>query len=153
MKKRLLWIIPLLLVAILVGGICLEYALCQQNTNHELTEEADKTLRANWQSEEYGELAWDQNQHFYGSYGDCLIVFTKCGGWDTEYTALKVAGTMFIWRYPFAILVFRDGACADIKDAYERGWLTWVQLRSIVSYHQEVWGEMAKLPEFAVTID
>lgn len=153
MKKRLLWIILLLLVAILVGGICLEFALCKQAVTHDLTEDIRETIHSQWHVEEYGELAWDENQRFYGSYGDCLVVFTKCSGWDTDYTALRVAGTMLVWRYPFTVLVFCNGECADIREAYARGWLTWVQVRTIVSYHQETWGEMAKLPAFATTID
>lgn len=152
LKKRLIWMIPLLLAAVLVSGILLEFALCNRCVSYELTDAVREAVVAHWPAETYGELTWGENQHFYGSYGDCLVVYTKRSGWDTDYTALKVARSMFVSPWPFTVLVLRDGTCMDIRDAYEQGWLTWIQVRSIVTHHQKVWGELAKLPGFAATM-
>lgn len=145
MKKLKYIAIALAVVLLVAGGVYVGYKWNNTDSSYTLTHEMRKTIEENWPEEKYGEkLKWGKySTQFYGSHGDCLVVFTIQGARGYGFTEFQVGGVTFFYTQSFSIHVFRDGECLDIQDAYEKGWLTWWQVRAIAAFHQETWGDLA----------
>ena len=67
--------------------------------------------------------------------GQCI-----CGGWLEQgvlavASERKVAGEMFWWPSSFVIQVYHDGEFLLLEKAYEEGWLTQKDIRTIAKRH------------------
>ena len=145
MKKYWYIAIAIVVVLLVAGGIYLDYKWNNTDSSYTLTHEMRKTLEGNWQDDWYGQpLKWGKNDtRFYGSHGDCLVIFTQQGVRGYAHVEYQVGGVTFFYTQSFSIHVFRDGEWLDIRDAYDQGWLTWWQVRAIADFHRETWGDGA----------
>ena len=150
MKKVLCVAIAIVVVLLVAGGVYLDYKWNNTDSSYTLTHEMRKTLEENWQDDWYGEsLRWGKYAtRFYGSHGDCLVIFTQQGVRGHGHTEYQVGGVTFFYTQYFSIHVFRDGEWLGIQDAYDQGWLTWWQIRTIANFHQETWGNVADPLQF-----
>lgn len=145
MKKLKYIVIALAVVLLVASGVYIGYKWNNTDSSYKITHEIRKTIEESWPEEGYlGTLKWGKNAtRFYGSHGDSLVVFSKQGFLVDSNTEFQVGGITFFLRTSFKILVFRDGKCLDIRDAYDQGCLTWWQVRSIAEFHRETWGNGA----------
>ena len=144
--KRLRYIAIAVLVVLLVVGVSyLGYKWNNTDSSYTLTHEMRKTIEENWREEWYeAPLIWGKNStRFYGCHGDSLVIYTQQGQRGYGYAEFLVGGITFFRTQSFSILVFRDGEWLDIGEAYNSGWLTWWQVRSIADFHRETWGDLA----------
>ena len=146
MKKY--WYIAIAVVVVLLvagGGAYIGYKWNNTDSSYTITHEIRKTIEENWPEEKYGEaLKWGKNStRFYGSHGDCLVIFTIQGQRGYGHTEYQVGGVTFFYTQSFSIHVFRDGEWLSIPEAYDQGWLTWWQVRAIAEFHRETWGDGA----------
>lgn len=100
------------------------------------------------------DAAWDQGYNadltnypkhcngawYYGTINDCIVIFS-----EAQLTAernLWVADYVFTWRMWFNILVYKDGECCLLEEAYEKGWLTKEHIAQLHERHGEIEAEM-----------
>lgn len=145
MKKLKYIAIAIAVVLFVSGGIYIGYRWNNTDSSYTLTHEMRKNIEENWQDDWYGEpLRWGKYAtRFYGSHGDCLVVFTIQGARGYGYTEFQVGGITFFYTQSFSIHVFRDGEWLSLPESYDQGWLTWWQVRSIAEFHKETWGDLA----------
>lgn len=78
---------------------------------------------------------------YYGIINNC-VVFRQTHGvqWGIpQKTFLEIAGYTFEWKDQFDLYAYREGEACELKEAYERGWLTNVQIGKIHERHKEMY--------------
>ena len=84
-------------------------------------------------------------EFYYGTYNGVSVVFmrtTKFAGGDAMTTVI-VSGIEFIFPTTIVFSAWRKGNFYSVQQAYDNGWLTRPQLRTIRDIHQEWRQEMA----------
>ncbi len=103
----------------------------KEEINHALIMQCD--TKVNW---EYAKNA------YYGTINGCSIVRTP-GKMDmmTIVGRMEIAGYMFEWWGSFGLHAYRDGGACELKEAYEKGWLTKEQIEVIHAKSHEYYAE------------
>jgi hypothetical protein len=91
-------------------------------------------MQAAWLDEYKVKIPWDGKTGYYGTYqGDVVVWFEQ--GVLAVASERKVAGEMFWWPSSFVIQVYHDGEFLLLEKAYEEGWLTQKDIRTIAKRH------------------
>ena len=75
---------------------------------------------------------------YYGIYGDCVVLYQQA--MICVLGEIEVGGYLFRDSTPPIIEVYRDGEICNLKEAYNKGWITDEQLRDVWGYHYQTKG-------------
>ena len=78
----------------------------------------------------------------YGTINGCIVVFIE-GQLHAEWE-IYVADCEFVYGSSFLIEVYKDGEVCELKDAYEKGWLTKDHIKQLEARHPDIFEEMDK---------
>ena len=78
----------------------------------------------------------------YGTINGCIVVFID-GQLHAEWE-IYVADCEFVSGSSFLIEVYKDGEVCELKDAYEKGWLTEDHIKQLEARHPDIFEEMDK---------
>ena len=96
-----------------------------------------KKVEAAWWEAKNCELGWTvkRGPRYYGSYNGAVVIFVE--GMTGAEQIIGVDGVMIKHNCGFAMYVYKDGEILkDIKEAYEKGWLTKENVQTIADYHE-----------------
>ncbi len=75
---------------------------------------------------------------FYGTINGCIVAFYDSSDMAIYFPGWEIAGYTFEYGSPFEIYVYRDGEVCLLQEAYEKGWLTKIQIGKIYERHNEL---------------
>ena len=76
-------------------------------------------------------------EEYFGTYQECVVMImgNPFGGYFTTVTVNEIGGYKFSYPVRKATAVYRNGEFVTLEQAYERGWLSYSNLRDIYHYH------------------
>lgn len=106
-----------------------------------LSEDQKENIRS-WILMDYDKtVRWGYVDPYYGVINDCFVVVAHPFGLVSEEDFCEViAGYTFEWDTPIDLFVYRKGSgkrAYELKEAYEKGWLTKEQIGIIHEKHEE----------------
>ncbi|MBE6916700.1 MAG: hypothetical protein E7470_02170 [Ruminococcaceae bacterium] len=83
---------------------------------------------------------WDDASSYIGTINYCTILKTVKSENQAApfHDSLTIADYAFEWHEPFNLYAYRDGEVCELKEAYEKGWLTKIQIGKIYERHNEL---------------
>lgn len=96
-----------------------------------------KKVEKAWWDTENCELGWTvkSGPAYYGEYGETVVIFSE--GMTTALEEVEVEGVKITHGSGFTFYVYKDGEfLTDLKEAYEKGWLTKENIETIAGYHE-----------------
>ena len=72
----------------------------------------------------------------YGKWGDTEVLFMPSV--RPAVHSITVAGSRFDYSSYFTLYAYRDGELAELREAYEKGWLNEAQIAEAAKIHKEV---------------
>ena len=91
-------------------------------------------------------INWRDSSSYIGAINCCRILKTvKNEGQSAPlHASLTIVDYVFEWHEPFNLYAYRDGVVCELKEAYEKGWLTKEQIRKIYERHNELFATQAE---------
>lgn len=97
-----------------------------------------------WKKQKVEEVCakkWDRpnfelsDDMYYGTCHGCVVIFSA--GMLQMITEISVAEEVFSYSSVFSIWVCKAGELVELKDAYEKGWITKENVEDIAEYHRQ----------------
>ena len=98
--------------------------------------ELQAEFEAAWLAEFGWEFEWGKRERYYGTYGDCIVIFMP-GFLQANWTE-TIAGEEFTHSVIFGLKVFYNGEFLTLEQAYEQGLISKEQVSLIAEYHRNV---------------
>ena len=112
-----------------------------------LSVEMQAEVEAVWKEKTGEKLLWcgarlsngkiNAEDRYYGTFNDCVVVFHIVAPFLTVVGRLEVGGQTLVHGTPFEIWIYSDNTFISIKEAYENGILTDVDISKIIEYHND----------------
>ena len=113
-----------------------------------LSDEVKTKIRTKVLLLEYDDLIyWDGTDPYYGTINDCIIVRVLPYGQmfvPEQRGHIEIAGYNFETPKPIRLYAYRDDEACELKEAYERGWLTKEHIEEIYERHNEIYADWVK---------
>ena len=138
MKKFRNIAIAVLVVLLVVGALLIDsFPIPSSSAYDRMPLELKGEMLSNWPADRFGGKRWGSEAIvYYGTHKDCVAFLYRKFSWPSVSHRFEVAGYEFAYAHYFEIIVYRDGEYIDLSEAYQRGWLSQQQIKSIAHYHQ-----------------
>lgn len=92
---------------------------------------------------------WNSDHHFWGIINGSAVVIADIPECAPSYCVQQIAGCDFERSEHFNLYVYRNGESCTLKEAYEKGWLTQVQIGKIHKKYSDHYAKWLKTQEEA----
>ena len=95
-------------------------------------------------------IYWDRDDPYYGTINGCIIVRAipyKQMFFPEDHGHIEIAGYNFETPKPIGLYAYRDDEACELKEAYEKGWLTKKHIEKIYKKHNEIYADWVKALE------